>query len=388
MAEVSKSGPRILGVTLGQPDSIRTYSGVPYHLFEEFKKMGCLAATASSFSFDWRDVLRGDLDIGRSLKARRPRPDALWRYRPRGMKALSTRFRQKLASMPAHDMVFQIGVGAMPEACTPLAAHVEISVATAIETDVFAKEYGFTGHNHRAVAEAVAGEREFLNRCLLVWTNSEWTAQGIMAQGVKREKIFVHPPAAGVKDPGDLDRDWNKCNILFVGVDWIRKGGPLLLEAFRTVRQYNPQARLFIVGCDPSVDEDGVEVFGYLRKNVPEQVQQLEKVYREATIFCMPSHWESTGIVYMEAACLGLPLVMLKGQGREEIFPSKMAVHVDPPSASTLSEALVTLSQSPEAMESMGNAGRAMVRENYTWEKLAPRLYDEFTCALKRDRDR
>jgi glycosyltransferase involved in cell wall biosynthesis len=122
---------------------------------------------------------------------------------------------------------------------------------------------------------------------------------------------------------------------------------------------------------------EGVEIVGYLRKNIPEERDKLNELYREATIFCLPSYWESTGIVYIEAGLWGLPVVMLKGQGREKIFPPTMAVHTDQNDAKVLAEAIIDLAQSPKRMENMGKAGRELVLENYTWGNLAKKLYQE-----------
>lgn len=369
--------PSILGVALGDPELPQTYSGVPCHLFSEFRRMGCLAGVADSYKIKPTDIFRGACDFGRSLRALRPKHNALWRYSCGGMEVLSARFQRLQKMLPPHDVVFQIGVGALPTDDVKLAAHVEISVDTAIHTEEFAHNYGFAGHSPRDVAEAIKGERYFLQRCDLIWTNSNWTAEGLMKQGVNASRIRVYPPAAGITVAEITPRDWSKCNILFVGVDWRRKGGELLLEAFAKVRQANKHAILTIVGCKPAINVDGVNVMGYLRKDRPQELRTLERLYRESTIFCMPSHWESTGIVYMEAALWGLPVVMLKGQGREDIFPESMAIQIEQGTAKALAEAMIELSRSPDTMEKMGKAGRAMVLEKYTWEKVAETLYND-----------
>jgi glycosyltransferase involved in cell wall biosynthesis len=368
---------KILGVSLGPPDSPETYSGVPFHLFEEFRKLGWLVATADSFELKFKDCFRGVIDFKRTFKDLRPHRNALWRYRQKGMEILSRRFREKANLLPQHDVVFQIGVGATPKDGVPLVAHVEISVATATKTDIFARNYGFYGHSQKDVDDAINGEKQFFKRCHMVWTNTHWTAEGIIEQGIDPQKIFVHPPAAGIEDPGICDHDWKQCKILFVGSDWIRKGGPLLIDAFQIIRRSNPNAKLTIVGCKPLVRMEGVEIIGYLRKNIPREKEKLNALYREATIFCLPSYWESTGIVYIEAALWGLPVIMLKGQGREKIYPSSMAVHADHNDSKVLADAIIDLTQAPSKMESMGRAGRKLVLEKYTWRNLADKLYNE-----------
>ena len=72
-------------------------------------------------------------------------------------------------------------------------------------------------------------------------------------------------------------------NILFVGVDWERKGGPVLLEAFRSLREVHPDAVLTIVGCAPPIHQAGVHVVG----RVP--LTDVAGYYRTASIFCLPT---------------------------------------------------------------------------------------------------
>ncbi len=379
------AGPRILGASLGDPGSAMTYAGMPYHCFAELRRLGVLVAAADSLICRRRDYLTGRLDIRWSLRDRRPHRSALWRFYPRSIAALSRRFQELERTLPEHDVVLQIsGVGAMPLPHVPLAAHVEISVQTAASLPEFAGEYGFAGHSRRALARAVDGQRGFLERCDLVFTNSAWCADDLRAAGVPAGKIRVQPPAANTADPGPLERRWDRCSILFIGLHWQRKGGPQLLEAFRRVRSALPEATLSIVGSDPQVNEPGVRVFGRLRKDQPQQRETLEQLLRESTIFCMPSSWESTGLVYAEAALYGLPVVMLRGQGREAIFPPFMAVHLDDRRPETLAECLIGLARSPETMEQMGASGRRHVLANYTWPVVARRMLDEIGMLARR----
>ena len=203
--------PVILGVSLGDPNSLSTYSGVPYHLFEEFRRMGCLAGVANSYLNKYIACFNGNIDIHRSLQHFRIKPNALWRFRKRGMDILSKHFQTIQSKCPPHNVVFQIGVGALPKPDVKLVAHVEISVATAIRTEIFAKSYGFWGHKPEHVKEAIEGEKRFLERCSFVWTNSRWTAEGLYEQGLEDKRIKIYPPAAGIADPGNIERDWNKC---------------------------------------------------------------------------------------------------------------------------------------------------------------------------------
>ncbi len=184
---VDSEVPRILGATWGDPASRRTYSGVPWHLFREIERRNQLAERVDARFARPTDVLHGAIDWRRSVAARRPQRRALWRYMPETIERLSTRFQARQRELTGHDVVVQFGVAGVPSRDTPLVAHVEISIETALSSDLFASTYRLDGASEHSTARAIEGERMFLAACSVVWTNSQWTAAGLVRQGVRRK---------------------------------------------------------------------------------------------------------------------------------------------------------------------------------------------------------
>lgn len=99
------------------------------------------------------------------------------------------------------------------------------------------------------------------------------------------------------------DKYYSK-NILFVGVDWERKGGPILLKVFEKVLQKHQDASLTIVGCSPiNIALSNCNVVG----KIP--ADELAKFYNAASIFCLPTLREPFGIVFVEAMHYKLPII-------------------------------------------------------------------------------
>ena len=92
-------------------------------------------------------------------------------------------------------------------------------------------------------------------------------------------------------------------NILFVGVEWERKGGVQLFEAFKLVLKKIPDATLTIVGCAPSIQHLNVNVVGKI------SIEKVPDYYNQASVFCMPTRLEPFGIVFLEAMYHQLPIV-------------------------------------------------------------------------------
>jgi len=159
--------------------------------------------------------------------------------------------------------------------------------------------------------------------------------------------------------------------ILFVGVEWERKGGPQLLEAFAAVRQKMPDAALWIVGCRPRTAVPGVRIFG----RVP--LDEVEGFYRKARVFALPSLREPSATVLMEAAGYGLPIVASDvGGSAERVVDCKTGLLTAPGDINGLQEDLLEILSSPEKAGAMGRAGRELVRSQFTWDRVGEKIHD------------
>jgi|SRR5579872_1811567 len=158
-------------------------------------------------------------------------------------------------------------------------------------------------------------------------------------------------------------------HILFVGVDWERKGGPVLLEAFRKVRHTYPDARLTIVGCSPDVHMPGVDIVG----RIP--LEEVARYYRCASVFCLPTLNEPFGLVFLEAFSYGLPVVATQlGAIPEIVADGSSGYLVAPQSSSELAQALELLLGDPKRCESFGAEGRKSLERRYTWQETGNKL--------------
>jgi glycosyltransferase involved in cell wall biosynthesis len=174
--------------------------------------------------------------------------------------------------------------------------------------------------------------------------------------------------------------------VLFVGVQFERKGGDLLLRAFRRVREVIPQARLLIVGPrDLQVDQPGVENLGFLRKDVPSEWEQLIRAYASADVFCLPTRFEPFGIVYIEAMFFGLPCIGPDAWAIPEMIDDGVTGFlVAPDSEEALTDRMVRLLGDPGLARRMGEAGFARATRQFTWKAVATRVTAAMDEVLQR----
>ena len=202
-------------------------------------------------------------------------------------------------------------------------------------------------------------------------TMSQAAADSIINDyGISPDK--VHVVWAGRNcDPRPVDRDWSKPHFLFIGYDWERKNGPLVLRAFARLREQFPDAQLELAGGHPRVDLAGVTAHGPLDLADAAGREKAERLFESATCFVMPSRFEPFGMVYAEAAAAGVPSIGSTGGGAADAIGDG-GLLVEPGNESALLNAMVAMCDSGNAAM-LGRSALARA-DLFTWTAVARRL--------------
>jgi glycosyltransferase involved in cell wall biosynthesis len=164
---------------------------------------------------------------------------------------------------------------------------------------------------------------------------------------------------------------FSKKNILFVGLNWKRKGGPILAEAFKTVLLTYPDATLTIIGCKPKLDIPNCNILGKV------DLSEVKKHFRKASVLCLPTTIEPFGIVFLEAMAHKLPVIATNiGAIPDFIHEAKNGYLVTPNDPQQLSHALIKLLGSEDDCRTFGEYGHRLFWARYTWEKTGIRIRD------------
>ncbi len=179
--------------------------------------------------------------------------------------------------------------------------------------------YPDLAHYHpERIAEAEYLERSAIQNARRVIYTSDWAARSAMEDyGADPDKVHVVPFGSNLPAHRDRatilrnirGRSRDRCELLLVGVDWVRKGGDLALQVLQTLRRSGIRTRLTVVGCTPphGVDDPDVEVHPFLRKQVRHDLARLMALYERSHFLLVPSVAECFGIVYAEASSMGVP---------------------------------------------------------------------------------
>jgi len=168
-------------------------------------------------------------------------------------------------------------------------------------------------------------------------------------------------------------RDWSVPRFLFVGVDWVRKNGDAVLQAFEEVRREVPAATLDVVGRHPLLDQPGVTGHGFLPREDIEGQALLDDLFARATAFVLPSRFDPSPIAYLEAASAGLPVIATTEGGAGELLgPAAVTVHPDDQAA--LVDGMRRLADPATAREMGAEASRRSAGSS--WAHVAARILD------------
>lgn len=182
--------------------------------------------------------------------------------------------------------------------------------------------------------------------------------------------INIHAGANPVLiDNTNKTKDYSAKKILFAGKDWERKGGPILIKAFKKVLHKHSDAQLIIVGCNPVVDVPNCTVTGKV------SLELLERYYNEATIFCMPSLVEYFGIVYIDAMNHKLPVIASNIASVPDFVKDGVNGYLfNYGDIDGIANAIINLLDNPDKCKQFGEEGYKIVQNDFTWEKVGEKL--------------
>jgi glycosyltransferase involved in cell wall biosynthesis len=199
-------------------------------------------------------------------------------------------------------------------------------------------------------------------RRLVAW--AEWTKLGLVRDyEVPADKITVIPPGVNVQEwrrPMPRVPHEEPVKILFVGGDLERKGGLVLLEAFRALRHLGIE--LHLVTKDRLVPEPGVFVYNNLQANS----QPLKDLYHTCDVFALPTFGDCLPMVLSEAGAAGMAIISTTVAGIPEIVRNgETGITVSAGDVTSLTRALHDLATNPTLRMTLGERAMAHVTRHY-----------------------
>ena len=224
----------------------------------------------------------------------------------------------------------------------------------------------FAGPLKRKVYSAIIKRAEGV----VAWC--EWTKTALVdGYGVDPDRIAVIPPGVDVEQFAPGDRVDELPQILFVGGDFARKGGDLLLDVFR--RRLAGRAELVLVTGAKLPEEPGIRVFNGLGANSA----VLRQLYAGSDLLALPTRADMLPLVAMEALASGLPIVTTRIGGLPDLVRDGSTGRlIDVDDADRLGDALEELVSDTTLRHRMSRDARQDALERFDARTNALRLFD------------
>jgi glycosyltransferase involved in cell wall biosynthesis len=224
---------------------------------------------------------------------------------------------------------------------------------------------------------------------------SDWAARwAIERLGAAPEKVRVIPFGANIEPlPADevdavLDqRLQGPPRILFIGADWQRKGGPLVLRAFELLKARLPELELHLVGRIPIAADElpaGAHNHGFLSLGDPAQRARRDWLYRSCSVLAVPSEAEALGIVFCEAAALAMPPIGRAVGGIPTVIDDNVNGRLVSPAATPdeLAATIEAVIASPAEYRRLARAAYRHYAERLNWRRFNADLRDAVLSVL------
>jgi glycosyltransferase involved in cell wall biosynthesis len=354
----------------GDPLDVRTWSGTPFHMIRALQAefpSGIAIRTPPSITYRvvrrlvaWpsNSVELGWLTIGASLKAS-PVLRTLKKIRP--------------------DLVVCI-------ANTPVAAEVSSRYPIVHVSDTtFALMRNYYANFARlrpwVQQSGNAMERLVITRSRACLYSSQWAADSAVRDyGANPQRVYFVPWGCNVEfgrpeDFANRSGPAAPCPIVFIGVDWKRKGGDIALATVARLRNAGVQAHLHVIGIKPdgAQDNDAVTWHGFISKATDEGIERLDSLLGAAAFLLLPTRQDCTPMVIAEANSRGIPAITTLTGGVGSIVSEGVNGYALPVPAGpeAYAELIANIWSNPRRYLALRQAARSHCEKKLNWKRWA-----------------
>ncbi|MFM2063462.1 MAG: hypothetical protein RLZZ507_3132 [Cyanobacteriota bacterium] len=206
-----------------------------------------------------------------------------------------------------------------------------------------------------------------------IFTTNKKVKSSLMADyGINPDKITVVYPSGNFLEPFPGDKQFGSKQILFNGSDFERKGGDLLLAAFKQVKQVIPEAKLVIVGQNLSINEDGIDNRGYISSST-----EMQDLFLKTDIVVSPARCEPLPLFLIESMNYGVPCIVSEQDGMPEIIEHEINGLVIPqPTVDQLASQMIYLLSHQDVLEKMSIHAMEKVKNQLNWQVVAQKMIE------------
>ena len=355
----------------GDPLDARTWSGAPKNLADALERFGVVVEGIHAHL-----SLVGKLQIAaRSIVAGSGRPI-------RGEELLRSELSRRRLAAQVAQATAQLGIrhvlhtGAWDLPAVDLARGVKHYLYCDHTWALARPHHTDAGRYARKALDAYERlEHQSLAGLEHIFTFGTYVRDNLISHyGVPPGRITAVGSGMGRIAPYFGSKDYARPALLFVAKHQFRaKGGMLLIDAFQLAQAKRPDLTLTIVGDPRSRQHVPANPAITFHSYLP--WEELQRLYREATLLTQPMLNDPWGQVYLEALVSRTPVLGLRRHGLPEILvDGRYGFLVDRSDPKLLADSLLDALADPQRLGHMAVDGQRHVLATYSWDAVAERI--------------
>jgi glycosyltransferase involved in cell wall biosynthesis len=193
----------------------------------------------------------------------------------------------------------------------------------------------------------------------------------------------------------ELDLPYGTKTVLFLSRLHPKKGLDILLQAFAAFCRERDDITLLVAGSDGGSGYEramrarardlGLDQRCLFLGEVSGEYKT--KLFAGADAFVLTSHSEGLPVAVLEAMASGAPVLITPGCNLPEVASNDAGLIVNPQWEAVLA-GLRQLLADPESLRRRGENGRRLVRERFTWPRIARRTVEVYEAMISERRGR
>lgn len=232
--------------------------------------------------------------------------------------------------------------------------------------------------------EGNRAEKRSLRKSDLVIYSSQWAAQSAMSDyGIQASHIAVMPLGANMDYmPGRAmisEKEQNQVlTLLYLAVEWERKGGPIAFATLKQLQETGIKARLIVCGCipPPQFSHPDMEVIPFLNKNKADEHDRFVQLLSSVHFLLLPTRADCSLLVACESNAYGVPAITTDTGGVSEVVKDGINGYCLPYEAGGAEYAalIADIFKDKQRYHQLVESSRDRFEEQLNWEKWAEKF--------------
>ena len=242
-------------------------------------------------------------------------------------------------------------------------------------------------------------QRKILSDAVAIHALTQFEAEHIKAFGINNRIVMIPnginiEPYQRLPSRGEFEEKYpeikGKKMILFLSRIHPKKGLDILAKSFSNIARRREDAILVITGPDEQAHKKQIESM-IMSEGIPNKViftgmltgkAKLAALSR-ADIFVLSSYSEGFSNAILEAIACGLPVVITNQCHFPEVKECEAGLVIEP-DVEQLNKSLEVLLDNSKLRIKMGNNGKKLIKERYTWDRIADKMIEVYKDIIEK----